>query len=190
MKPRLKDGGKYPPTPPNETTQDSPYADSDTVKYQCVLIHINKYQHTQLNNNTHQWRTIHMPTQEYTRTNITLPEHVRAMIKEYNKRSTWGDLNVSAVCSNAIADRIRATFPKLEKELFPEQFPELNPKMTKTSSPGQPEITQKGKSKQGDSKDRICAYCGQPFEPKSHNQKFCKDACKSANYRKNKKTQS
>lgn len=133
------------------------------------------------------------------RLNITVPDHVYAMIVEYEKRNPDIKINISGVCTNAIADRIRAVYPGIDK-IIEQQF--LKP----ASSPGEahtekeesntqepedkpakePRRTQAGNKEKGIIK-KICKNCQKEFDATNPRQESCTIQCKKAYSKRNKK---
>jgi hypothetical protein len=105
---------------------------------------------------------------EYTRVNITMPKELRIRYDLY-KSEREETIELSSWMSKQLDDF-------LTKKGYP--------KVIKSSSQENRELLQKGQNKEQLTK--ICDYCGSEFKTNNPKAKFCKDACKSADYRKRK----
>lgn len=112
------------------------------------------------------------------RINISVPDHVKEMIDEYNRRNSYATLNISGICTNAIADKIRAIYPKIEDELLrsSQKLPEeVIPKEVILKEVIPEDIVPE---------QRLCLECKSPLDGKKRD--YCSEKCRSA-YRRNHK---
>lgn len=109
----------------------------------------------------------------YTRVNITMPTEELTrfkLYKEEKEKSEFVSIELSGILSGLLDNYLTEKgYP--EKALINEAAERKTPLI--------------GQNKEQIKK--ICDYCGKEFKTSNPKAKFCKDACKSADYRKRKK---
>lgn len=111
---------------------------------------------------------------------ISLPDELKAGIDEFNLKHPYEKLNISQIAQKAIDEKIRSIDPNI-----------LKVKKTNNKNKGiESEVPLPKNEIQLNTTEKQCANCGNSFTPISHKAKFCSDKCKSADYRKRKKSTS
>lgn len=106
---------------------------------------------------------------------ISIPDDLKRGIDLYNKKNPYRKLNISQTAQQAIYDEISkdAEVKQLVDGMSVESasFVEL---ISESDMSAKKELT--------------CRFCNKPFSLKSPKAVFCSDKCKSADYRKRKKS--
>ncbi|HEY9758840.1 MAG TPA: hypothetical protein V6C97_26970 [Oculatellaceae cyanobacterium] len=107
---------------------------------------------------------------------ISMPDSLKRMIDEYDKRHPFEPLIISQLAQKAVFEKIKAEDPELlttASTLLPQDTHSVK---------DQPEV----KAKQH-TLEVVCAQCGEPFTGQRSTRKFCSNKCKAAYGRKQKK---
>lgn len=107
---------------------------------------------------------------------ISMPDSLKRMIDEYDKRHPFEPLIISQLAQKAVFEKIKAEDPELLTTAST-----LPPQGTHHVKE-YPEAKAKKHTFEG-----VCAQCGEPFTGQRSTRRFCSHKCKTAYGRKHKK---
>src|SRR5665647_1369917 len=140
---------------------------------------------------------------------ISIPDHLKRMVEDYNNRHPFEKLNISQISQKAIHEKIRAEDPDLINQnsiKVPKDKHELKTEAKRLGDilllPEETSVIPKDQPKPGkkalralkkvapsltEGKEINCKYCNTPFTAKNQKALFCSDKCRMGSHRKEKK---